>query len=377
MFRGIIRLHLSESELISFRNYEKLNLSWSKHANILLGMNAQGKTNLLESIYFLTLAKSHRTSSDKEMIRFGDSFAIVRGKSVTRLGNTLLEMILYEKGKKGKINGIEQSRLSDYIGTINVVMFSPDDLELIKGGPQVRRKFLDMEIGQVSPAYLYYLNRYNKILMQRNQGLKEIAAKRFDPSLLAALNEQLARYAPKVWHKRLIFLQKLSEWAREIHLRITGGKEILSLEYQGSIPVYPEMDEERLAVDFLSLLEKKADKDLERGYTIYGPHRDDLLILIDGKEVQKFGSQGQQRTAALSLKLAEIELIHEEIGDYPILLLDDVFSELDSDRQTHLLSGFWDQCQTFITTTSVELIPESLLNKASLYQIQAGTVTVR
>lgn len=377
MFRGIIRLHLSESELISFRNYEKLNLSWSKHANILLGMNAQGKTNLLESIYFLTLAKSHRTSSDKEMIRFGDSFAIVRGKSVSRLGNTLLEMILYEKGKKGKINGIEQTRLSDYIGTINVVMFSPDDLELIKGGPQVRRKFLDMEIGQVSPAYLYYLNRYNKILMQRNQGLKEISAKRFDPSLLAALNEQLAQYAPKVWHKRLTYLQKLSEWAREIHLRITGGKENLSLEYQGSIPVDPEMDEERLAVDFLSLLEKKADKDLERGYTIYGPHRDDLLILIDGKEVQKFGSQGQQRTAALSLKLAEIELIHEEIGDYPILLLDDVFSELDADRQTHLLSGFWDQCQTFITTTSVELIPESLLNKASLYQIQEGTVTIR
>ncbi|MBE3553534.1 MAG: DNA replication/repair protein RecF [Thermicanus sp.] len=369
-------MQLIETEITSFRNYKSLHMKWSPHTNILYGMNAQGKTNLLESIYFLSLTKSHRTTQDKELIHFGDSFSLVKGRVERNIGSVQLEVLLTNKGKKVKINGAEQRRLSDFIGMINVVLFAPEDLELIKGTPQVRRKFLDMEIGQVNPAYLYYLNRYNKILLQRNHGLKEIAKGKMNQSLIGAWDEQLALYAPKIWRKRLDFLKKLSSWADEIHRRITDGKEKLLLHYQGSIPLEEQPDEERLREEYFEVLQSKAERDVERGFTQYGPHRDDLLFTIDGNEVQSFGSQGQQRTVALSLKLAEIELIREEIGEYPVLLLDDVFSELDVKRQTHLITGFWEKCQTFITTTGVEAIPIEFLKMASLYHIENGKVSV-
>lgn len=368
-------MYLAESELISFRNYRRMQVSWSEKTNILMGQNAQGKTNLLESIYFLSLTKSHRTNRDKELIRFGDSFAVLRGKEISRTGSTLLEVILHDKGKKVKLNGIEQLRLSDFIGTINVVLFAPEDLELIKGGPQLRRRFLDMEIGQVSPSYLYYLSRYNKILLQRNQGLKEIFGRKIDLKVLTAFNEQLALYAPKIWLKRLSFLEKMSVWAGEIHQKITNGRENLEIGYHGSMDLEGEMDEEILGKRYFSLLEENVKLEIDRGYTLYGPHRDDLTFHIDGNEVQKFGSQGQQRTVALSMKLAEIELIREEIGEYPILLLDDVFSELDASRQAHLITGFWDRCQTFITTTGIEAIPKDLIQQSMLFHIEGGEVT--
>ncbi|MFB5663526.1 DNA replication/repair protein RecF [Alteribacillus sp. HJP-4] len=368
-------MHLNEIRLKQYRNYHELRLPVENKVNVILGENAQGKTNLMEAIYVLAFAKSHRTSKDKELIKWEEDFARIEGDITRKTGSASLEVILSAKGKKVKVNRLEQRRLSEYIGACNVVMFAPEDLSLVKGGPQLRRRFIDMEIGQISPVYLYDLAVYQKILKQRNQLLKDGAqAEESDELMLDILTEQLAETAAKVIKKRFSFISMLENWAKEIHQQISRGKEELALAYLPTAHVSEDMELSKIEERLHEAFSKNKRNEWRRGLTLTGPHRDELSLHINGRNVQTYGSQGQQRTAALSLKLAEIELIHDNIGEYPILLLDDVLSELDHFRQSHLLNTIQGKVQTFVTTTSVDGIEHETLRQASAFIVEEGTL---
>ena len=370
-------MYLRNLTLAHYRNYESLSLTFEGPIHLFIGNNAQGKTNVLESIYVLALAKSHRTARDKELIGWNAEYATIRSEVERRYGSVRLEIQLTGKGKRAKVNGIEQARLSEYIGALNVVMFAPEDLAIVKGAPAQRRRFIDMEIGQVSPTYLHYLGNYNRVLAQRNQLLKDIAAKKSHSlEMLAIWNTQLADLAVKLLRKRFEFMRKLEAWAKEIHAGITDGKEVLSVHYENSTPVTPEMEPHQAQEALLAALEEGFEREKMRGSTLIGPHRDDFSLRINGMDVQTYGSQGQQRTSALSLKLAEIELIKEEVGEYPVLLLDDVLSELDEHRQTLLLETIQDKVQTFVSTTGVEGLKHQVLEQASRYYVRDGNISL-
>jgi DNA replication and repair protein RecF len=360
-------------ELRNFRNYESLQLfDLSPKVNILVGQNAQGKTNVVEAILLLSVAKSHRTNKDAEMIRFEAESALVQGMIERHERKYRLDLRLLPKGKKCAVNGVEKRKMSDFIGHLNVVLFAPEDLQLIKGGPQQRRRFLDVEIGQVSPQYLYNLTQYQKVLLQRNSLLKEIWQKKGDEEMLMIWDDQLSVYGSKVIKKRLEFVDKLEGFAKEIHMRISGGKEELSFHYQNSIEC---SDLNQLEEVYREELEKRRKGDIQRGSTSVGPHRDDLEVRINDRKVQTFGSQGQQRTASLSMKLAEIELIRAEVGEYPVLLLDDVLSELDEERQLHLVKSMGERVQTFVTTTSTYGLEHFLTEEANVYRVERGIIS--
>ena len=368
-------MFVTDIELKQFRNYEYLKLDSFGPVNLIIGQNAQGKTNLVEAIYALALTKSHRTSKDKELIRFESGSANIRAHVDKKYGKIQLELALSQQGKKAKINGLEQRKLSDFVGSLNVVMFAPEDLEIVKGTPGVRRRFLDMEIGQVAPGYIYHLQQYQKILVQRNNLLKQLyGAGESQQVMLTVWNDQLAEHGVKIVKKRKQFIKKLQKWAETIHEGITGGKEKLELAYVPSFADPMEEDEAVLLDRFMIKLSQTKDQEIRRGMSLTGPHRDDLSFFINGREVQTYGSQGQLRTTALSLKLAEIELIREEIGEYPVLLLDDVLSELDPYRQTQLIETFQSKVQTFITATGIETLNTSKLKDAYIYQVDAGHV---
>lgn len=370
---GVPFLFLSELTVTNFRNYKKATMKFENQVNVILGENAQGKTNLLESIYVLAIAKSHRTSRDKELIKWDEEYAKIEGRVHKRTQSVSLEFIISSKGKKAKINSLEQKKLSSYIGTLNAVMFAPEDLNLVKGSPQVRRRFIDMEIGQVAPVYMHELNQYQHILQQRNHLLKQFHHDRDKNNImLDILTSQLIDVAVKITERRFQFLKMLQKWAEQIHHGISRGLESLKIQYNPSVDVSEDMDLSKMVEVYYEKFAKLKEKEIERGLTLAGPHRDDMQFFVNGKDVQVYGSQGQQRTTALSVKLAEIELIKSEVGEYPILLLDDVLSELDDYRQSHLLNTIQDKVQTFVTTTSVDGIDHETLKKAAKFFITAG-----
>ncbi|MED5050252.1 DNA replication/repair protein RecF [Anoxybacillus sp. UARK-01] len=368
-------MFLTHLSLKNYRNYISQELSFTNKVNVILGENAQGKTNLMEAIYVLAMAKSHRTSNDKELIRWDEEYAKIEGKAVKKNGPSTLQLVISKKGKKAKISHIEQKKLSQYIGHINVVLFAPEDLHLVKGGPQVRRRFIDMEMGQISPVYMHDLSRYQKILQQRNHYLKLLQTKQHhDEAVLDVLTEQLIEIAAKITLKRYEFSQLLQKWAEPIHREISRGLEKLQIQYHPSVQVSEELELSRIIEAYTEKFVKIKEKEIQRGTTLAGPHRDDLSFDVNGRDVQTFGSQGQQRTTALSIKLAEIELIFSETGDYPILLLDDVLSELDDFRQTHLLNTIRQKVQTFVTTTSIDGIKHDVIKEAAIYQVSSGHI---
>ncbi|WP_019720253.1 DNA replication/repair protein RecF [Heyndrickxia coagulans] len=368
-------MYLQELELHNYRNYETLTIPFENKVNVILGENAQGKTNLMEAIYVLALAKSHRTSNDKELIRWDAEYAKIKGRLHKTHGTVPLELTISKKGKKAKYNHIEQKKLSRYIGNMNVVMFAPEDLNLVKGSPQVRRRFIDMEIGQISPVYLYDMSRFQKILQQRNHYLKQLQMKKqTDWTMLDILTEQLIEQAAKIVMRRFEFVRMLEEWARPIHHSISRGLEQLEIQYKPSVNVSEELDWSKMIKSYENKFAEIREREIDRGVTMAGPHRDDLAFAVNGRDVHTFGSQGQQRTAALSVKLAEIELIYSEIREYPILLLDDVLSELDDYRQSHLLNAIQGRVQTFVTTTSVDGVDHQTLREASMYTVKAGQI---
>ncbi|RSL29624.1 DNA replication/repair protein RecF [Salibacterium salarium] len=369
-------MHIKELRLKQFRNYDAINLDIENKINVILGENAQGKTNMMEAVYVLAFANSHRTSKDKELIQWDQDFARIEAEIERKHGPLSLEVIISNKGKKTKVNSLEQQKLSEYIGTCNVVMFAPEDLNLVKGGPHMRRRFIDMEIGQISSVYLYDLMMYQRVLKQRNQLLKNMfpMPDQEQEVMLDVLTEQLAQAAAKVISKRFSFLQLLQNWAKDIHSQITTGNEELRLTYMPTAEVSEDMDLSKIEENLKLKFEQTKQNEIRRGISLSGPHRDELTLKINDKEVQTYGSQGQQRTAALSLKLAEIELINDNIGEYPILLLDDVLSELDHHRQSHLLNTIQGKVQTFVTTTSVNGIEHETLKQASTFMAEAGTL---
>lgn len=367
-------MYINELKLTNYRNYLSQEITFENKVNVILGENAQGKTNVMESIYVLGMAKSHRTTRDRELIYWEEEFAKIEGRVTKRTGPLSMNVIVSSKGKKVKLNHIEQRKLSEYIGAINIVMFAPEDLNLVKGNPQVRRRFIDMEIGQINPMYLYNLGKYQKVLQQRNFLLKDLQRKKGDRTMLDVLTYQLIDYASKIINKRFEFLLQLENWAKPIHKDISRGLEELEIQYKPSIKVSETMElskiEEKLEENFVKIKERE----IERGTSLIGPHRDDLTFIVNGKDVQTFGSQGQQRTTALSVKMAEIELIYEKKGEYPILLLDDVLSELDDYRQSHLLNTIQGKVQTFVTTTSVDGIDHNTLTEAATYLVDKGKI---
>lgn len=363
-------------EIKQYRNIDKLELPCGDETYLFVGENAQGKTNILEALYILALGKSHRTRSHKDLIQIGKSEARLTAKVKRGEQQASLQVCLNEKGKRMSINGIEQSRISQYIGSFPVVMFSPEDLELVKGSPQVRRRFIDTEIGQISPTYVHNLSQCNKVTLQRNHLLKELSKKRvYESDLLDVLTCQFVDLSTKIWKKRYYFIQALVTWAKEIHQDITAGRDDLEIHYVPSISIQPEMDLAEMKDLLWSELKKIRHKEVMRGSTLIGPHRDDLGFRINSHPLLSFGSQGQQRTAALSAKLAGLELIKQEMGIYPILLLDDVLSELDDLRKTQLLDTIYHRVQTFVTSTTVDGIDPGILEKAHIYHVQNGTVT--
>ncbi|WAA09529.1 DNA replication/repair protein RecF [Fervidibacillus albus] len=365
-------MYIQQLTLKQFRNYEQLSLSLENTVNVILGENAQGKTNVMESIFVLAMAKSHRTTNDRELIQWDQDYAKIKGTVGKK--NTLLpmELTITKKGKKAKINHLEQSRLSQYIGHFNVVMFAPEDLNLVKGSPAIRRRFIDMEIGQVSPVYLHDMSQFHKVLQQRNKYLKRMQGT--DATLLEIYTEQLAALATKITRTRFDYLRLLEKWAKEIHHSITREKENLQIRYKPSVDVSEEDDLSKMINTYMEKFRLVQHKELERGMTLIGPHRDDFMFFVNDRNVQIYGSQGQKRTTALSLKLAEIEFIFNETGEYPVLLLDDVLSELDTYRQSHLLSTIQGKVQTFVTTTGIEGIDHQMVKNARIFHVENGKI---
>ena len=352
-------------KLENFRNYETLELTLDPGTNIFYGENAQGKTNILESVYLCGTTKSHKGSKDREMIRFDQEEAHIRMKLDRDGSSYSIDMHLKKNRPKGiAINGVPIRKAGELLGLGNFVFFSPEDLNIIKSGPGERRRFMDLELCQLSKVYLFQLSNYNKILNQRNKLLKEIT---FRPEYLDTLDvwdRQLVQYGERVIREREKFVGRLNKIIGGIHQRLSGGRETLVIHYEKNVE--PEEFEARLTAN--------RDRDLKLRTTQAGPHRDDLCFDIGGMDIRKFGSQGQQRTAALSLKLSEIELVKQEIKDTPVLLLDDVLSELDSSRQKYLLDGIHD-IQTLITCTGLDEFVENRFEINKVFRVSDGVVT--
>lgn len=370
-------MYLKNIDLRHFRNYEKLTLAFSPRINVLLGRNAQGKTNLLEAIYFLAMTKSHRTSNDHELLQFKAHHGQVKGEVQREQGPVKLQLDLSAQGKKALINHIEQARLSQYVGQMNVILFAPEDLDLVKGAPSVRRRFIDMEFGQIDPQYLYALTKYHAVLKQRNQYLKLLAHKEaHDRLYLDVLSEQLAEWGSRVIVMRQRFITELEHYAQVVHEQISQHNEKLTFDYKCSVKDFSDMSVTELKEKMVAEYHNLQTNELKRGVTLLGPHRDDLRFLVNGQSVHTYGSQGQQRTTALAVKLAEIDVMKDQTGEYPLLLLDDVLSELDGQRQTHLLKAIQDRVQTFLTTPDMSSIAKKLIKQPRVLRIEDGQVTV-
>ena len=353
-------------KLNQFRNYESLQLSFDKGTNLFYGNNAQGKTNILEAVYLCGTTKSHKGSKDSEMIRFGEEEAHIR-MAISRSQSAYeIDMHLKKNRPKGiAVNGVPIRKAAELLGIANFVFFSPEDLGIIKNGPAERRRFMDMELSQLDKIYLSNLVNYNKVLNQRNKLLKDIA---FAPSeqLMETLDiwdMQLVKYGSLIIKGRKSFIEKINTIISGIHSRLTGGIENIKVSY------VPDVD----VNDFEEEVKNSRQKDIKYKATSKGPHKDDLIFLINDNDVRKYGSQGQQRTAALSLKLSEIELVKLVIKDTPVLLLDDVLSELDSNRQNFLINSIGD-IQTIVTCTGLEEFINNRMNINKIFKVTDGHV---
>lgn len=365
-------MYVSTLDLINFRNYSKLNINLNKSLNVFIGENAQGKTNILESIYFISTTKSHRTIKDKELIKWGSEKAYIGANVNRNSGKYLIESLIGNDNKVNfKLNGIKTNKYSDILGTLNTVIFSPEDLRLIKDGPAVRRRFIDGELNQIKPKYQYNLAQYNRALIQRNNILKSLKGSNSNRITAEIFGEQLAKYGSEICEERYNFIKKLSLVSRLIHRKITDGNEEIELMYECSTGDFK--DKEYTKNQLLSYYTNSIDEDIKKGFTAKGPHRDDLIIKINGIDARAYGSQGQQRTAALSLKLSELEIIKSETLEYPVLLLDDVLSELDIKRQKFLLESLKD-IQTFITCTSFSELNNLNFESKDIFLVHNGKV---
>lgn len=367
-------MYIKDIELSNFRNYRELNASFNKNINIFIGNNAQGKTNLLEAIYLNAMARSFKTAKDKELIRFGEEFCKIKTTAFFSDDEHITEIVVNKEGKKGiKIDGRKIRKTSELLERIFIIIFSPEDMKIVKDEPEKRRRFIDRELCQIKPGYYSDLSNYKRVLKQRNIYLKEMQV---ESSVLDIWDYELARYGGRVISRRAEFIEKIDGISRDIHSRISGGREVLELKYEANVNADGnDSGSDNIEEYFFSLLKASRDDDIRNRNTGRGPHKDDLKISADGIDLRKFGSQGQQRTAALSLKLSEIKLIEEEMGEKPILLLDDVLSELDNERQTYLINSLGGN-QLFITTTDIAGKVAKSLPEGKIFKIKAGEVEI-
>ena len=358
-------MKIESLKLKNFRNYELLSLGFDKSTNIFYGDNAQGKTNILEAVYLSGTTKSHRGTKDKDMIQFGANESHIETIVEKNGIKYQIDMHLKKNSPKGiAINKIPIRKASELFGIINIVFFSPEDLNIIKNGPGERRRFIDLELSQLDKVYLNNLSNYNRIVNQRNHLLKEIDYNKGALETLDIWDIQLIQYGNKIIERRQKFIEKINKIISNIHKKLTGNREDIKIVYEPS----------NGALSFEQALLKNKEKDLRIKSTSVGPHRDDIAFLVSDIDIRKYGSQGQQRTAALSLKLSEIELVKQSIHDTPVLLLDDVLSELDKHRQNYLLDSIHD-IQTLITCTGVDEFVNHRFSINKVFHVQNGQVT--
>ncbi|MBQ1914313.1 MAG: DNA replication/repair protein RecF [Selenomonadaceae bacterium] len=361
--------------LKNYRNYAALDLQLSPNINILLGANAQGKTNLIEAIYYASFGHSHRTRTDAELILWEEREGTLR-IDFERMGvPNVLEFLFHREKRRNILFNGHPIRPRELIGNLNTVLFSPEDLLLVKGAPAGRRRFLDGEISQASPSYYQELLRYNKILVQRNTLLKRIRERKAKPEMLEPWDIQLAESAEKITSKRLEAIKKLNMLANLMHRRISGNRENLSVSYEIHGQKSGEMTND-LKTWYNKKMEESREQDVFRGSTGIGPHHDDVILEVNGINLRSFGSQGQQRTGILALKLAELEFLRSGTGEYPVLLLDDVMSELDAARRKQLLDFIRrERIQTLVAATEEAYFPQDYIG--TCYDVREGTVSKR
>lgn len=360
-------MYIKNLQLLNFRNYDQLSIELANGVNIFIGDNAQGKTNILESIYYCSLAKSHRTSKDKELINWNSEEAYVKAYISKERLDKNIEIKIFKDGKKGiRINSIKISKIQELMGVFNVVLFSPEDLKIVKESPSHRRKFLDIELCKLNSKYYYCLVQYNKALNERNSLLKKWNEN--IESIIEVYDNQLSKFGGYIIRERLKYLDLLNEKGSKIHKDITSSLEHISFKYLTTLKSFEDIEDE-----LKNLLKKNLKSDMDRRITSHGPHRDDFSININNIDTRNFGSQGQQRTSVLTIKFSSLEIIKEQTGEYPVLLLDDVLSELDLNRQKYILNSI-NNVQTIVTGTGIENIKNYLNDKAKVFSIEGGKV---
>ena len=370
-------MHIKRLILHNFRNYAELSIEPDPGLNILIGRNAQGKTSFLEAINVIALARSWRAGRDSELVRWESDQARVSAEVAREEQNDIsVEVILGRSEKKQVlINTIRQTRLADLMGQVNVLLIEPHDVDIVRGEPSHRRLFLNLEISQVQPLYCHLLVNYRKVLEQRNRLLKDLQARGCRDGVMDVLNEQLVNYGSRILDRRLSFVARIAGLARDIHSRITEGSETVETKYHSRTNLDGADAVDQLAERLRSRLEEVRDEEIRRGITLVGPQRDDLIFTVNGVDARTYGSQGQQRTIALSLRLAELELMNETAKEPPIILLDDVMTDLDEGRRKQVFDMTQGRCQIFVTAASKRVFDHEFLAGGKIYRVAEGQVT--
>ena len=363
-----IIMYIKKLKLINFRNYNKVNITFTKGINIIYGKNAQGKTNLLESIYVLGLTKSHRNNIDNSLIKSDAEYLFIEGTIKDELSENKYNIYIDKNTKKIKYNSDSIKKISDYISLINIIIFYPDDLDLIKGSPKIRRKFLNMEISQLYSNYYVLINEYDKLLKIRNEYLKK---GKIDLNYLEILTNYLIDKSINIYKLRYKYIKKINEYSNEIFKNIMGLDNFF-IKYNPNIDI--DINSPNIKDQLKEEYKKKLDYDIKTMQTNIGPHKDDFSFMLNGNDLKYYGSQGQQRIAVLSFKLSEIELFKKFKNTTPILLLDDIFSELDDNKKNNLLKYINKKTQTIITTTELNNIDKNLINISKLFNIDKGKI---
>lgn len=401
-------MHIAHLSLTNFRNYARLESPLPDAPVVIHGLNAQGKTSLLESIYYLATARSPYTTSDRQLLNWAAEESVLpfariaadvhsKARGYTRLEVTITQETTSDGVRRYRkvvrLNGVDK-RVMDIIGTVNVVLFLPRDLMLIEGAPADRRRFMDVTLSQVEAPYVAALDHYDKTLSQRNALLKRIGAGQASPAELVYWNEQLVESGSTIIASRQRFLRELEVEAQRNHYELTGQRETLTLNYQPSftpsaedngqlsfdvygLDLHRDMPSDQIAPQFMARLQREQGESIRRGATLSGPHRDELRMMINTRDAGLYGSRGQARTAVMALKLAEREWMKTRVGEYPILLLDEVAAELDAQRRAYLLERISDNTQTLVTTTELDIFPKAFLDRAARWYVENGQLSVK
>ena len=363
-------MKINNLNLKKFRNYDKLDIKFNENLNIIIGNNAQGKTNILEAIYFLSITKSFLSINEKNCIMKGEVFSRIDADIIDLHNKKNISLSINENEKKLAINNNEIKKHSDFIGNLKVVLFNPDNIRLIKDSPGFRRKFLNIEISQLYSKYIKILNEYNLVLKQRNEYLKFLKNGKLNEIYFSILNDKFVNLAKDIFKYRLDFINHLNLYINNIFMEISGYSGL----YIKYIPSIDLDDLDNISINMLNKLNDNFDRELNYGSSLYGPHRDDFSFNLDDNDLLLYGSQGQLKMAILALKLAEIDVFKDITGEYPVLLLDDLFSELDINKRNKIINYLNRDIQTIITTTDLENIDDYILKNAKVFKIDNGRI---